>query len=1145
VLVVDPATGQLWIETVELAIDAQPWPLVLGRSWSHESWQWRGGASLTEQPGVVTVSRPEGSDLAFPFVGLDPDERCPAGSIIPHDEGYQLLCLELGFELRQPTEPLALLRFDDLGRLLERRESSGRILFFQWHDQNLASITGLAEATISLSEPSELATRRVQKAHTPAGTEARYQWDERGRLNLVVAGTGARHRYIYDDQDRLSAILWGDGARAVIRRDEQGRVAAIDGPGAQRWRYHWSEEGLERAFDGHARPWTIDRDERQHTLVDPAGRRATLLLKDGQVVGWRDPAGRTTRVERDASGGLRGLQDSTGQHWRLETDDEGQLTTLADPLGGRWSLERDAQGHTERFSDPAGRVSRYRPDELGRILELRRGGGRLGFRRDEQGRVISIVHGNGSSTRIGRDADGRVTELVDATGNTTHLDGHKARCPGDIRDATGASWRVLFDGLGRPSGLRTPDGTLLGWTRTTSDTLNLLQREQAISRLGVGSDGRPTRLTDPLGRITGWILDATGRLRSWRRPDGSLLRLARDMLGEVSGVRLGDTSLALTRDGLGRPVAVSDGQTDGPPLVSWDRDPAGRVRAVHWPHASMELDRDASGRVRQVDIGERSWELERDSAGRLMAVAQGTERWRIARDLDGLVQGLEDPAGTLQRSLDPRGVVRAAQLAGLDMTWQHDAAGRPLRVQGPDGTALGVRWDRAGRPASFRLPGGSMVWCSYGQDRLVLRFDDPSGDTLDEVLVERDALGRLATRRDADGERRYRYGPLDELVSIEEGQGAWSVLPGLREGPGGSLVVSLDPLGRPSTASTHLATPAWGVAREHLRYVSDEQGRLLRVEGDDGIATLEHDALGHLRRITLSDRESGQTGTSASWRLRYDPFGRPYRIDGPGGNTHLFFSDGQILGLQQDGRSAVLLEGPLGMRVLAGEAGWTALPADQGGAPVMEIDSEGGVRHLRTAPGGLPLSPASAPFGAQGRFVLYPGGPLLGPEDVLEPLSGLPTVPDSALTPWSGTGWPSPDASVVWPSVDGAASVDWDPDHWSSEGPWDQPLSLLVTLGLLPAPTGTSWWSPAPAVAPLPWMPASLSGEAPPLGPRPGAWPLQADPVVSAILAAIARPTRPIDERSLTQALLQPDLRQLPRPLPGLPLPGGVPVSGP
>jgi YD repeat-containing protein len=1136
VLVVDPSSGEPWIEVTELALEGVPETLSLTRRWHQDRWRWVGEAWLTRESEVIRVADLEGSLSPFPPFWTDPtDPLCHTGTELDNEQGDRLVCQDDGYELTRADGTRE--RFDHAGHLLRRDEPGGQTLLWSWTEDGLASLEHPDGRRLELGQTMVVGARREREARDPSGRTARYELGEEDRLVSVTAPSGLRHRYLYDAQGRLETILWSDGSRAVLSRDGQGKVLGIEGPGRARWRFEWGEDGLTRAFDGRGSAWRIHREDGRVRVQDPSGRSASLLFENGRISGWEDPAGHRTRLDRNPQGVLESAVAPSGARWGFRWDEQLRLAAIEGPLGAPWRLERDDRYGSLRIIDPTGRTQRYRHDARGRVVELDDGATRIALRRDEAGRLEEIVHGTRGSTLIERDAAGRITSITDAAGGRTVLGDPVGSVPARITDPNGGSWQLRFDRLGRIRSLTDPENTETSWQRSPAGGITLIERSGFQTRLDRRSDGAVTRMIDPLGRITGWARDGMGRVSAWLRPDGSELRISRDPRGDIQRLGLGDRHYAIERDLLGRPVAIQDQQNEDR-AIRWLRDFAGLVREIVWPGGGLRIERDAAGLVREVELGERRWALDRDTAGRTIGVREGERRWSIGRDGSGLTSTLSSEDLDLSIARDPRGLARQSEVFGLQLQWRRDTAGRTARLDGPGGASLGVQRDGLGRPVLLRLPGGSLLRLEHDSERLALRLEDERGRQVYGAEASKDALGRLDTVRDDAGIHRHRYGPSDELLSVEGEQDAWSIFPGRHEGPPGTLVVTTDLDLRPTHAEIELAVPVWGVARRQLDYRLDDAGELVGIQADAGEVRLEHDPLGRL--VALAIHEEPEAPALVSWSIQWDPFGRPEAILSNGERTRFAFLDGSLLAIEERGRTAVALQED-GVTVLAGDDGFASMIRGLGGYRELALFSRGEPYRAASTPGGLRDLGYPSTSVDGGRIQLFPGGPSLGPTDARDPLSGLPTSLRGALFPSGAVGWPLPNERTLWPALDGASAPPWDPEPWAGAGPWSDTLGLLMELGELDSPLSERWWLATPAPAPLPWMPASLEGRPPAPLPAPGSLPLREDPIPTMLLIAAMPPTTPLQGQALLEQILAAELEELPDGWPGIQPPAKLP----
>ncbi len=1143
VVVVNPSTGKLWLSIHDIVLPGEPMDMVLARLWTSSGWRWLDLAWLKEDQLGITVTRPGSTTLRFDAQEpLPSGQRWPAGAMFQLSSGELLQCTESGYRLHLPGGDWR--EFDHGGRQVFMGKPGGAELRMQWSDQNLRAMSSEDGRLIELMDVRASGHGSLNRlARASGGLQVTYEMED-GLIAAVKNIRGVRESYVYDDENRLRAILWPDGSRLTVERDESGRVVLIEGPGQTRWSYKWGPDGLLTTSDGLGRSWRIQREGDSTTVTDSTGRWVTLFREGDKTTGWTDPAGGTTKLEWNSAGHLSSITQSNGATYVLDSDAQGLIRQITDPSGSAWKYQRDSMNRLDALVYPDASVSRLRLDGKGRIREVQRGSYRYLLSRNRRGLITEITFPSNNSIVLQRDEAGRIVSITDASGMSTRLSAYRGFTPGIIQSADGRIWKISFDLMGRPDGVASTAEEPRTWHRGPRGTLDWFRKGAAKTLLHQRSDGMITMVEDPLERRTGWELDPASRLKSWCLPDGSRIILKRDARGEVSGILYGDQTIQLKRDFSGRLVSVETTGTNGTvERMSILRDSVGRITSLAFPTGLLKLERSSSGASQAITLDDRRWEIRRDEMAFLEEVREGSSKWKVARDADGLVMSLEGPENRWELKRDLRGLpVRMSTGLGEDLSWQYGAAGRPLKAQGTDGSSLGIDYDTAGRPRLLRFSDGSIIWLQQRENPEERRFDGPSGQTLDLASVERDALDRPVLAIQNGRELRYRYDPLGALAVLEEAQQVWSAIPGLITGPRGATVET-DPTGRPKRAIASPGPAPWGLDGQDLIYQLDQRGTITAIEGSTELVTLAHDALGRLTALTYlsSPRNDPLPYIQSSYHLEYDPFGNLRYVQGPEGQSIFVTAFRAIRAMLGPGGTWLFHHAPDGSCLLSGPMGsWTAM-ADIHGNPALLRDPSGETIRVDFTPLGFPDRDNGLPLGAGAALQLFAGGPLIGPMGSLDPVTGRTTALLPFRWPWDNSAGIHGNWDASWLPIDGSVLVDWDPAYWAPEGPWAEPLKLVVEMSLVPAPIQGEWMALTPAPAPLPWLPASLEANAPPLGPGPRDLPLDLNPLESLLIRTASRPPGILSTDDIVKALLQHDLDTMPRPLPGVQWPANLP----
>jgi YD repeat-containing protein len=951
----------------------------------------------------------------------------------------------------------------------------------------------------------------------------RYELDSDGRLVSSTGGDGAWRRYVYDDADRLTGVLWPDGERLRVRYDAEGRVSAIDGPGRARLAMNWRPGGAVEARDGLGRVTRVrpvpggDLGDTAWEVVDAAGRVVrTWYRGEGpqrRVAAWQDPRGLVTRVVKGDDGLL--ILGATGAQWRVGLSPEGRPTSVVDPIGGLHAWRRDKYGRVVRIVDESGRVVVWRRDADGHIVTVERSGQITRLGRDGQGRVVSIGDPVGGTTRLDRDGRGNVVAAVDAAGNAVQLERNSYTGRVDaVVSRTGARWSFSYDLLGRVGRVVDPTGRTVELHRDGAGRLVRVRDERfGGARILRGADGLVTGVQADDGRVLGLLRDPEGRLARVRLPSGGTMALERDAAGDIAALVGPWGDVPVLRDGIGRPIQV------GP--VAWRWDAAGRLVGVDWPGVQLRARLDASGRLEEVHAGKWRAKLTRDGAGRVVAWGGSDAGVRVRRDAGGRVVSEETLLGESKATRDPRGLVSSVDVGTQSWRWSRDAAGRVLRVAGPDGLVVGVDRDMAGRPKILRVPGGAMATWAYEKDLVQMTVTDGGGRVALVRVESRSADGRVMWRQEGDGPRvDWRRDPDGRLVAIAAGEGAgWRFDAAGFSGPAGEAV-QWDVAGGFSRARVGSGPDAWGIRAGVLQSVADATtGRLAVVAGPDDRTQILWDAVGRVAGVSLPDGllaiHRDAAGRVVGWT---DPvLGRSDLVRAPGSDD--------LVGSGPNG-VRTWVPGPLG------PAGWRQgelevgiVVSDDRDPVAVQAGRQPAVAVVQ-GPTGFPDSGAAGLVGADGWLQPRAGGPLFRGAVAVDPVGGR-RVDGLAAWPWAPL------------DVRGTRSeVDLlDPRYWAPEGPWADPLRLLVATGGLEPVDDGAWSVLMEEAGALPWLAGWHDTPQSPLGPTVGALPIALDAVTACVVASVLPGGAPLEPDALLVRVIQDevDLSGLP---PGIRVPG-------
>ncbi|XXS94810.1 DUF6531 domain-containing protein [Sorangium sp. So ce362] len=714
-------------------------------------------------------------------------------------------------------------------------------------------------------------------------------------------------RRVYWEEDALVVDL-DDGILRVLRRGHA--------PGTFR---------LAQLRDRAGNLAEITWDEREVVqLVDSVGRRA-WLVQEGQYRSWwvaaagADGVEHTTRLvtyELDTKGDLVRVINAGGAETRYAYDDEHYLVQEQQPGGLRYhfvyadvSGERrcvetwgDLEGadvlqevgapeasmatrprglfhmrfqygpgpHETTVIDGLGHRFRYKGNALGLVERYQDPAGQQkNLSYNVVGQVVCSTTSDGTERRT-YDARGRLASFTDAMGRSFSLKRREDGAIVEVRDPAGALYAFAVGAHGQMLERTDPLG--------------------AKTRYDHDKYGRVIAIVAPDGSVESFDYDAHGNLAARTLPGGGTTRYTHDLFGQLVRVEMPEGAVyELEHDSRGLPVRV---RAPGGVVVEKAYNDARRPVSARHPGGGVSFARYVGHLVVE--------EVQSDGA-----------RYRFGYDARGRLSWVKNPAGeslTIERDGCGR-VIRTRTFSGVETAYEHDVRGRVVRAEVAGATVRKIAYNASGD--MIRREDGDVVTTLDHDDRGFVRRGT-RGAT--EVLLERDAAGRIVSEEQRVGGWRYRVdrafdekgwatakrystgwqvqmarGPSSavESITLESAAGVERILrevdargqetTRVREG-GYAIRTERDSMGRPIVVSLE---DAEGKPVRARRYVWSKLGPLEQIsDSAAGRRTYELDAFG--RPLAVS-------GLGAREQFRYDPSGTPLRSGedrvGPGGRV--------------------------------------------------------------------------------------------------------------------------------------------------------------------------------------------------------------------------------------------------------------------
>lgn len=577
----------------------------------------------------------------------------------------------------------------------------------------------------------------------PTGRKQKMYFNERSQVARTVDDLGGVHavtRSFFDADARLVRLVDPRGATTDLRYDALGRLVDTRDALGNRVRRRFDKVG-NLVVECRYEQASADRflllarrefgyDELGRLVVagvnrfaEPPPTVSDAELEDAFVTSGPGDL-LTVQYFYDNVGNLTKVVDQAGRESLMEHDLLGRLVRAVDPLGNELRLRYDKEGNVLRVDrrevtlDATGGIVASRHfaevieyDELNRVVERRTSTGRLRYRYDSRGHPVTVVDQLGNESRNTYDVFGRLVE------NRQLLPTPQ---PGE-------------------------------------------QPQPVVNSFDHDLDGRRTRHTDALGRVTRYRYDSAGRPVGTVLPDGSSDSSTYDRAGNLVGhTDRNGLRRALEWDLLGRPMRM-------------EVDPTGLAPGADFAGATTyRADYDGLGRFRRAenDFVVRAYGY--DSLDRLL---EESTRFTAATGLDPARQFV------LRREYSATGALtRLTYPSGRDLVYARDRLSRLVEIrqqtrggdypgdpQSPDsGVIAGFEFEGLQLGRVTRGNGTSTSFAYDVSGRTVQVEHQAGAGPLLTTQVLYDAAGqvrqRTETGADFAGLRSYRYDSLSRLV---------------------------------------------------------------------------------------------------------------------------------------------------------------------------------------------------------------------------------------------------------------------------------------------------------------------------------------------------------------------------------------------
>ena len=624
-------------------------------------------------------------------------------------------------------------------------------------------------------------------------SQVKLDFSPSGALQSVTDRNGNETTLSYDEAGRLEAIADPAGRQITLSYDEEGLVESAEDPMGHV--VHYSYEGGDLAsvtMPGEESPrWQFGYDEshRMTSMVDGRGGETTNEYDgENRVVSQTDPAGRTLGFEYDGFH-TRIANEATGavaDQWFNSNNEPFQITDGYDT--GEASVEAfayDEAGHLLERTDPNGHTTTYTYNPAGdrtSMTDAAEESTEWAYNGTHD--VTSETTPRGETTTIARDEAGNPETISrPAPGEATQTTSFEYDAHGQVEamtDPLGHTWRYEHDSQGDLVAETDPEGDTTTWgydgdsrlTAKVSPRGNAEGAEAAeyTTSYERDSQGRPLKITDPLGHATEYGYDGNGNVKTETDANGHTTTYSYNADDELTEVEKpnGDTT-ETGYDGAGKVTSQTDGNGQ---TTEYVRDVLERpVEVIDPLGRTTNQEYDAVGNLAaKTDPEERTTTYSYDNVNRLTEVAysdESTPDAEFSYDEDGNLASMNDGTGESSFEYDQLDRLTGAEDGHGDaVAYEYDLANKQTGITYPNGKSVSRTFDKAGRLASVGDWLGNTTSFAYDGDSSLASTSFPEGtgnvdeydhdraDRISEITMRKgeETLAALGYSRDGAGQ---------------------------------------------------------------------------------------------------------------------------------------------------------------------------------------------------------------------------------------------------------------------------------------------------------------------------------------------------------------------------------------------------------
>jgi RHS repeat-associated protein len=586
-----------------------------------------------------------------------------------------------------------------------------------------------------------------------------------GRLESVVDRDGNTTTLSYGGAGRLETVADPSGRKLTFAYNSEGLVESVKDPMGHTAKYAYESGALATVtLPGESSPrWQfVYGGSRQLTEMTDGRAGKTINEYNGahQVVSQTDPmkhklsfeyGGFQTKITNEATGAVTLEQFTSSDEPAAITRGYGTALATTEYFtyneNGYVTSETNGDGQTTNYGYGAeeNRTSMLDPEEH-----------ETKWTYDTKHDVDTMTTPDGETTTIKRESDGNPETISRPVGEATQTTSYKYNSYGEVTSVENPlkdTWKYEYDSYGDRIGETDPEGNKRTWgyNEDSQETSTVSPRGHAVgakeakftTTIERDAQGRPIKITDPLGHETKYTYNADGDLETKTDPEGNKTTHTYNADDQPTKTEEPNGTVTETEyDGAGQVIKQTDGNKHATEYVrnileqvSEVIDPLGRKTVREY---------DEAGNLTSVtDAEKRTTTYRYDPDSRLVEVSYSdgkTPDVKYEYNGDGDRTKMTDGTGESTYKYDQLDRLEESKDGHGDTTsYEYNLANQQTKITYPNGKAVSRAYDNDGRLESVTDWLEHTTKFAYDQDSDLTATAFPAGTSEEDIYEYNDA----------------------------------------------------------------------------------------------------------------------------------------------------------------------------------------------------------------------------------------------------------------------------------------------------------------------------------------------------------------------------------------------------------------------